>query len=516
MTFVVKVLNFFATENTLKDKLEQLKTLLGEVTDLNQISGLLGWDQQTYMPSGAAELRGQQLATIGAIAHKKFTSAEVGRLLDDLKTWAAGLDPDSDEYRLISVTARDYDKGTRIPSDYVAEFAQVTAVAQQVWMEAREKSDFSIFRPHLEKIVELNHRYIAFFPPAEHPYDVLLDNFEPGMKTSEVKAIFEGLRPQQVELIQAIAARPQVDDSFLRLDFDEQKQWDFGVEVATAFGFDWKRGRQDKSTHPFTQSSGIDDVRITTRFEQGLGASGFFSTTHETGHGLYEQGISHTWSRTPLEGGASLAVHESQSRMWENLVGRSLPFWEHFYPRFQGMFPAQLGNVSLETFYKGINKVERSLIRVEADEATYNLHIMLRLELEIAMIEGEIAVKDLPEAWNARMKDYLGIAPPNDALGVLQDIHWSGGMFGYFSTYALGNLISVQLWEAFRAANPALDDQIRRGDFSSLLSWLRTQIHQHGRKYEPQELVRRVTGSPIDPTPYVRYLKSKYTEIYGL
>jgi len=484
--------------------------------DLAHISELLGWDQQVYMPPAAAEGRGQQLATINTIAHKKFTSPEIGRLLDDLKPWAENLDADSDEYRLIKVTAREYDKRTRIPADYVAEFARVTAVAQQTWMEAREKSDFSLFRPHLEKIVELNHRYISFFPPADHPYDVLLDNFEPGMKTAEVKAIFEALRPQQVELLHAIAARPQVDDSFLRLDYDEQAQWDFGVEAATAFGYDWNRGRQDKSTHPFTQSIGIDDVRITTRFEKDLGASAFFSTAHEAGHALYEQGISHNWSRTPLEGGASLAIHESQSRMWENIVGRSLPFWEHFYPRFQVLFPSQLGNVSLQDFYKGINKVESSLIRVEADEATYNLHVMLRLELEIEMVENKIAIKDLPEAWNARMKNYLGITPSTDAQGVLQDIHWSGGMFGYFSTYALGNLISAQLWETCRAAHPSLDDQIRRGDFSSLLTWLRENIHQHGRKYEPQELVLRVTGSSIDPAPYVRYLKNKYSDIYSL
>jgi len=500
----------------LEEKLQQLKTTLGEISDLVHISELLGWDQQTYMPPGGAEGRGAQLAAINTIIHQKFTSAEIGQLLEALKPWTDGLDSDNDDARMIKVTARDYDKQTRIPTDFVAAFSQITALAQQAWMEAREKSDFSIFRPHLEKIVELNHRYVSFFPPADHPYDVLLDNFEPGMKTAEVKAIFDGLRPQQVELIQAIADLPQVDDSFLRLDYDEQKQWDFGVEVATAFGFDWKRGRQDKSAHPFTQSVGRDDVRITTRFEKGLGGSAFFSTTHEVGHALYEQGVSPAWSRTPLEGGASLAIHESQSRMWENLVGRSLPFWEHFYPRFQALFPAQLGNVSLETFYKGINKVERSLIRVEADEATYNLHIMLRLELEIAMIEGKIAVKDLPEAWNARINDYLGLTPPNDALGVLQDIHWSGGSFGYFSTYALGNLISAQLWETFRAAHPDLDDEMRQGDFSYLLSWLREQVHQHGRKYEPQELVRRITGSPIDPAPYVRYLRSKYSQIYGL
>jgi carboxypeptidase Taq len=500
----------------LEEKLQQLKTMLGEVADLNHVASLLGWDQQTYMPPGAAEERGQQLATIATISHQKFVSDEIGALLADLKKSAESLDKDSDEYRLIKVAAHDYDKETLVPSDFIAEFAQVTTVAHQKWTEARAKSDFSIFRPHLEKIIELNHRYVSFFPPAEHPYDVLLDNFEPGMKTSEVKAIFEALRPQQVELIQAIAGRPQVDDAFMHLDFDEQKQWDFGVEVATAFGYDWNRGRQDKSAHPFTTSFGIDDVRITTRFEKGLGASALFSTLHEAGHALYEQGVSHHWSRSPLEGGASLAIHESQSRMWENLVGRSLPFWEHFYPRLQSLFPAQFGNVSLETFYKGINKVERSLIRVEADEATYNLHVMLRLELEIAMIESKIAIKDLPEAWNERMKDYLGIIPPNDAQGVLQDIHWSGGMLGYFSTYALGNLVSAQLWEKFKSTTPDIDDQVRRGDFSNLLSWLRAEIHQYGRKYEPQELVQRVTGSPIDPAPYVRYLKSKYSEIYGL
>lgn len=490
--------------------------MLGEISDLNHVAALLDWDQQTYMPSGAAEERGQQLATINTISHEKFVSDEIGTLLADLKKWAEGLDHDSDEYRLIKVTARDYDKETLVPSDFVAEFSRVTTVAQQMWMRARAQSDFSIFRPHLEKIIDLNHRYVSFFPPAEHPYDILLDKFEPGMKTSEVKTIFETLRPQQVELIRAIADRPQVDDSFLRLDFDEQKQWDFGVEVATAFGYDWKRGRQDKSAHPFTTSFSIDDVRITTRFEKGLGASALFSTMHECGHALYEQGVSHNFARSPLEGGASLAVHESQSRMWENLVGRSLPFWEHFYPRLKGMFPQQLGSVSLEKFYKGINKVERSLIRVEADEATYNLHIMLRLELEIAMIEKKVAVKDLPEAWNARMKDYLGIVPPHDADGVLQDIHWSGGMLGYFSTYALGNLISAQLWEKLESSIPNIDEQIRSGDFSGLLSWLRVKIHQYGRKYEPQELVRHITGSSIDPAPYVRYLKSKYSDIYGL
>jgi carboxypeptidase Taq len=336
------------------------------------------------------------------------------------------------------------------------------------------------------------------------------------MKTADVKGIFDVLRPQQVELVKAISDRPQVDDSFLHVDYDETTMLAFSEEVANAFGYDFKRGRQDKSTHPFTQSIGPDDVRITTRFDPKNPFGLLFGTMHETGHALYEQGVGHTWSRTMIENGASLALHESQSRMWENLVGRSLPFWEHFYPRVQELFPKQLGKVKLEKFYKAINKVQPSLIRVEADEATYNLHIMLRLELEIAMIEGKVAVKDLPDLWNTKMQEYLGVTPPNDAKGVLQDIHWSGGMMGYFSTYALGNLISVQLWDRFLEYNPELEDQIRKGDFSALLSWLRVKIHQYGRKYEPQELVERVTKSRIDSAPYMRYLNKKYRAIYGL
>ena len=364
--------------------------------------------------------------------------------------------------------------------------------------------------------MELNRRYVTFFPPADHPYDVLLDQFERGMKTAEVKAIFDALRPQQVELLKAIAEKPQVDDSFLHGEYDDKKMWDFSEVIATKFGYDWERGRQDKAAHPFTANFSINDVRITTRFEPENPINMLFSTMHETGHGLYELGSDQAYERTPLAGGASLAVHESQSRMWENLVGRSLPFWEYFYPEFQKLFPAQVGNVDLETFYKGINKVEPSLIRVNADEATYNMHIMLRLELEIGMIEGTVQVKDLPEIWNAKMEDYLGVTPPDDASGVLQDVHWSGGMLGYFSTYALGNLISAQLWEKITIDIPDLSEQFRKGEFGALLAWLREKIHVHGNKYEPQEIVQRVTGSKIDAAAYVRYLKQKYSDIYGL
>jgi len=500
----------------MSEKLNELKTLLAEIADLNHVQALLGWDQQTYMPQGGNEARGNQLATIGKISHQKFTSDEIGQLLGDLEKEFEGADPDSDDLRLLKVTRHDYDQATRVPSDFVAEFAVVTSKAFEAWVEARGKSDFSIFQPHLENIVELNQRYVTFFPPADHPYDVLLDQFERGMKTADVKAIFDDLRPQQVELLQAIAEKPQVDDSFLHVEYDEQKMWDFSEVIATKFGYDWNRGRQDHSAHPFTTNFSINDVRITTRFEEDNPTGMLFSTMHETGHGLYELGSNQAYERSPLAGGASLAVHESQSRMWENLVGRSLPFWENFYPEFQKLFPAQVGNVDLETFYKGINKVESSLIRVNADEATYNMHIMLRLELEIGMVEGTVKVKDLPEIWNTKMDEYLGIAPPNDAKGVLQDVHWSGGMLGYFSTYALGNLISAQLWEKITADIPDLPEQFRKGEFGALLAWLREKIHIHGSKYEPQELVQRVTGSKIDSAAYVRYLKQKYSEIYGL
>ena len=499
----------------MEEKLNQLKAILAEISDLNAASALMGWDQQVYMPQGGAGARGTQLATLQKLIHQKSISPEIGQLLEDLSAEIADLDPDSDEARLIKVAKRDYERAVKVPPSFTAEFAKVTSDAFGAWMEARSSDNFSKFQPHLEKIVDLGKQYVEFFAPYEHVYDPLLDMFEPGMKTADVRAIFDAMRPKQVALIQEIGNQPQVDDAFLHKKFDEQKQWDFGVSVITKFGYDWNRGRQDKSAHPFTTNFSRDDVRITTRFEVDYLGSALFSTMHEGGHALYEQGSSPKYERSPLAGGASLAVHESQSRMFENLIGRSMPFWEHFYPQLQDTFSAQLGNVDLQTFYKGINKVEPSLIRVEADEATYNLHIMLRLELEIALMEGTLAVADLPEAWNARMEEYLGLTPPNDADGVLQDVHWSGGMIGYFSTYALGNLVSVQLWEKMNADMPNMEDQIRKGKFGDLLNWLVENVHQHGRKYEPQELVQRVTGSKIDPAPYLRYLERKYGQIYG-
>lgn len=500
----------------MKDKLAAFKTEMGEILDLHMAMAVLGWDQQTYMPPNGAEGRSEQLATLSKIAHIKETSEENRKLLDELVEEAKSLDPESDDACLIRRAKIAMDKENRIPTELVAEFARVTTLSQEKWVQARATNDFSLFRPHLERVVELRREYASFFKPYDHVYDPLLDDFEPGLKTADVQAIFGKLRPQQVELIHAISARPQVEDGFLHLKYEDKKQWDFGVDVITRFGYDWNSGRQDRSAHPFTTSFSIGDVRLTTRVIENMMTSAMFSTMHEAGHGMYEQGVSPAFSRTILAGAASMAVHESQSRMWENLVGRSRPFWRFFYPKLQAVFPTQLGNVSMEQFYKAINKVQPSFIRTESDEATYNLHIMLRLELEIALMEGTLAVAHLPEAWNTRMQEYLGVTPRNNSEGVLQDVHWSGGMIGYFPTYALGNLVSVQLWDRMTQDLPDLESQIENGEFGTLLGWLRENVHRHGAKYDPQDLVQRVTGSKINPQPYIGYLTRKYSDIYGL
>jgi carboxypeptidase Taq len=500
----------------MEEKMKILKEKLAELADLRAASAVLGWDQLVNMPEGGAADRGEQIATIEKIQHIKSTSDEIGQLLDDLTEYAKQLDLDSDDARLVKVAKRNFDKQSKVPAEYVAEFARESTVAQSVWEKAKEASDFAMFQPNLERLVELRREYADFFKPWDHVYDPLLDDFEPGMKTSEVQEIFNMLRPKQVGLIKAINEKEKVDRSFLYLGFPEKTQWGFGEEVITKFGYDWKHGRQDKSVHPFTTSFGINDVRITTRVKENYLPTAMFGTFHECGHALYEMGIAQKLNRSPLADGASMAVHESQSRMWENLIGRSKQFWNHFYPRLQELFPSQLGNVSLEKFYRGINAVEPSLIRVEADEATYNLHIMLRLELEIALMEGSMAVKDAPDAWNQKFEEYLGIIPSDDAEGILQDVHWSFGGFGYFPTYALGNLVSAQLWEKMSEEIKDIEGKIETAEFDVILAWLRENVHVHGAKYEPQELIQKITGSKITPEPFIKYLNNKFGEIYGL
>lgn len=500
----------------MSELLDKLTQKMAEIVDLASIQAVLGYDQQVFMPEGGAEGRGYQLAALGGVVHEKSTSDEIGRLLEDAANEIGDLNADTDEARMVKVAKRVFDKQRIIPQDMLMEFIKVTSDAHEVWVKARKENNFSRFQPYLERIVELRRAYSDLFKPYDHVYDPQLDDFEPGMKTADVKAIFDRLRPKQIELLRAIADAKQVDNSFIKQHYEQADQEKFGREVLTTLGYDWKRGRLDVAAHPFTSSMTAHDVRVTTRYLDDDGFSAFFSTAHEGGHAMYEQNVNPKYARTVLMNGASMAIHESQSRLWENLVGRSKAFWQYFYPKAQALFPKQLGNVSLDVFYKGINKVEPSLIRVESDEATYNMHIMLRLEIELALMERTIEVKDLPEVWNTRMQEFLGIVPPNDALGVMQDVHWSSGYFGYFPTYALGNLVSAQLWYKMLEEKPNIPDEIAQGKMSSVLQWMRDNIHQYGTKYEPQELVMRVTGSKIDPDPYVRYLTEKYTEIYNL
>jgi len=500
----------------MEEKLNQLKQLLFEINDLNGIAALIGWDQQTYMPEKGTNDRGNLFETLSRIAHIKGTSEELSRLLEDLLPYAAQLDPETDDACLIRKAYHRLQKEKKVSTEWVAEFARVTTLGQSAWEKARSESDFNLFKPHIKRIIEMRQAYSAFFAPYDHIYDPQLDDFEKGLKTADVMAVFDVLRQRQVELLRQIASRPQINTDFLHQNYDPNAQWNFGVDVMTQVGFDWKRGRQDKSAHPFTTAIGMDDVRITTRVLPNYLPAAIFGSVHEMGHALYELGFDRSLARTMLAAGTSMAIHESQSRLWENLVARCLPFWSHFYPKLQSIFTTQLGNVDLMTFYRGINQVKPSLIRVEADEATYNLHIMLRLELEIGMLNGSIDVADLPEAWNSKMKSYLGVTPPNDAQGVLQDVHWSFGGIGYFPTYALGNVVSAQWWEKIKTDLPNLDDQIQKGEFEDLLGWLRQNIHRHGAKFDPQSLVKKITGSPINPYPYLAYLENKYRQIYQM
>ncbi len=497
---------------------DTLTTRLGEITDLLSATSVLSWDQETYMPRAAAAARGEQQATLSRIAHEMFTAPVTGRLLRAAaKEEDVAADPDSDAAAVVRVTQRDLKRETRLPGEFVAEMARTQAQAQAAWVEARQRSDFKQFEPWLVKVFELTRRAADYLGYKEHPYDALLDHYEPGMKTAQVRAIFADLRDETVPLVHAIAAKAgAVSDACLHGHFPRDRQEAFARRVSQQFGFDFARGRLDYSAHPFCTTFNHQDVRMTMRVDESRFGMLLFGVLHETGHGLYEQGIRPVFDRTPLYNGTSLGMHESQSRMWENLVGRSREFWSRFYPDLQAAFPESLGQASLDDFYRAINQVTPSFIRVQADEVTYNLHIMLRFELETELLEGKLRVAELPEAWNARMQSYLGITPPDDARGVLQDVHWSSGLVGYFPTYALGNLMSVQLYEQALKDEPGIKDDIAAGRFDRLLGWLRDRIHQHGRKYTAPELMKRVTGRKLTAAPYVRYLKRKYGKIYGL
>ncbi|MCD4685846.1 MAG: carboxypeptidase M32 [Anaerolineae bacterium] len=500
------------------EKVEQLKAHLADVVHLNHATAVLGWDQQVNMPPGGAPARAEQLATLSRIVHEMFVSEETGRAIEAAEAAVDGTDADSDEAALVRVVRHDYDLSTRVPTELVVELTRVTALAHETWAKAREDDDFQAFVPTLEKILELKRQQADALGYEDHMYDAMLDMYEPHMKTADVQRLFDELREELVPFVaQIFENQDAVDDSVMHLKYDTEKQRIFGEQVIKAIGYDLARGRQDKSVHPFTTEFSIGDVRITTRYDEDWMPSALFGSIHEAGHAMYEQGSNPAYEGTFLAGGTSLGVHESQSRLWENVVGRSMGFWGVFYGDLQKLFPAQLGNVELGQFYKAINAVTRSLVRVEADEVTYNLHIMLRFELEQALLEGSLAVADLRDAWNAKMEAYLGVTPPDDGKhGVLQDVHWSSGLLGYFPTYSLGNFLSAQYWNKALQDNPAIPDDIASGNFDSLLAWLNENILVHGRKYFPAELTQRVCGEPMQVQSFLAYLKAKYTAIYGL
>lgn len=500
----------------MSDQLATLKARLAEIDDVDNAAAVLEWDQLVMMPPAGGEGRSYQYATLQKLAHELYITDEMGRLIADLSAAYAGAPADDDDAALVRVAARFYKHKTQIPAALVAEMFQATAYGQEVWARARANNDFEAFRPQLERIYDLKRQVAACFPNAESPYDPLLDEYEPGMKTSQVRAMFAELKTELVPLVAAIAARPPADDSVLRRDYEPAQQLAVAEQALKRFGFDFTAGRQDLSVHPFCTGLGLRDVRVTTRVDRNFLSTCLMGSMHECGHALYELGYPARLGRSPLGHSASLGIHESQSRLWENLVGRSRAFWDHFYPTLQAAFPGSLGDVPLDTFYRAINRVRPSLIRVEADEVTYNLHTMLRFELEVDLLEGKLEPRDAPAAWNAKVKEYLGLDVPSDKLGVLQDTHWAAGLIGYFPTYTLGNLASVQLYQKALADDPAITGDLAAGRYDSLLAWLRANVHAHGRKYLPADLIERVTGRPLTATAYLGYLKEKYSALYGL
>jgi carboxypeptidase Taq len=490
--------------------LRALRERLAEISDLSRAGALLGWDQRVTMPPGGGPARAEALATVGRLAHEKFIDDEIGQLLDRLRPHEESLEYDSDDASLIRVTRRDWEKQRRVPAELRAEILRAGALGHEIWVEARADNDFAKFLPALQKNLELRKRYVDCFEWDDSPYTPLLDDYEPFMTATEVAEIFDTVRPVLSELVRGA---PEIDASFLDVHFPAEEQRVFGERLLATLGFEHGSFRLDPTVHPFCTSFSNRDVRLTTRYlDQGLDS--VWSTMHEAGHGLYAHGIAPSLERTTLANSPSLGLNESQSRTWENLVGRSKPFWEHWYEPLQEAFPDQLGDVSLDAFLAAVNRAEPGLIRVEADETTYSLHIILRFDLERRLIEGALEPKDLPEAWNEAMREYLGVDVPDDTRGVLQDTHWSGGAIGYFPTYALGNVISLQIWAVVREALPDIEDQMRVGELTGLSRWLTENLYSLGRKFTPKETIERLTGSPtIDPAPYLAYLREKVSAL---
>jgi carboxypeptidase Taq len=497
--------------------LKELRQRLREIRDLSGAAAVLNWDQSTYMPPGGAAARARQYAVVSKLAHERMTSAALGRLVDALAPYGETLPADSDDARLIAVVRRDFEKAAKVPARYVARASAIGAASYDAWTRARPANDFSAMQSWLQQMVDLSREYASYFAPYAHISDPLIDDMDEGMTYASVRALLAALRTELVPLVRAVCEQPLADTTCLHGDFAPDSQVAFGLSIARAFGYDLDRGRLDRSPHPFCTKFSADDVRITTRIRPDELTYSLFSILHEAGHAMYEQGVAQELADTPLGQGASIGVHESQSRLWENVVGRSFHFWDHYFPELQSRFSRQLASTSVETFYRAINKVERTLIRTEADELTYNLHIIIRFELETELLEGKLAVKDLPEAWRARYESDLGVVPPDDRDGCLQDVHWYGnGVGAAFPSYTIGNVLSAQFYAAALRAHPDIPQQIRAGEFGVLHGWLRENLYRSGRKFMPAKTVQRASGEPISIKPYMEYLRKKYGELYRL
>jgi carboxypeptidase Taq len=497
------------------DPVRVLRRRLAELDDLRHVADVLNWDQQTMMPAGGADARAHAMATIERLSHGIFTAPETGEQLDAAASALEGADPESNDVRLVKIVARRWDKARRVPIDLAAEIARARVTGHEAWVSARRDSDFAAFAPYLERNLSLAREYVSCFDNFDCAYDALLDDYEPEMRTTEVSRLFTDLRGQLVPLIERVAEL-SVDDSPVHGNFPIAQQRDLVSQVIALMGFDPAGWRLDDTTHPFAVGIGAGDVRITTRWSEAYLPMSLYGAMHECGHGLYEEGIAPELRRTPLGQTVSLSIHESQSRLWENMVGRGRPFCEVLAPRIAKLFGGALSTLDADALFRAVNRVQPSLIRVEADEATYALHIVLRFELEQELVEGRLSIADLPEAWNSRVQASFGLDVPNDALGVLQDVHWSGGMIGYFPTYALGNLIAAQLWERADADIDGLDELLAAGELLPLREWLRDHVHRYGSKYTTAELLERVVGGPIAVTPFLGYLRRKLTDVYGV
>ena len=503
--------------NASAPELNLLKARMKELSGLQAAAALMYWDQATYLPEGAAEARGEHLATLEKFAHQLSTAPEVGQWLESLSR--QNLDEKSNDHFLVKIAREDFDRNSRLPAEFRAEQASHASRSYEAWKKAREANDFSIVSGHMKKTLDLSRKMAEYLREPHHKsmIDPLIEISDKGFNEANLRVLFGELRSRLLPLLEKISAAAPFDDACLREHFPEDKQLAFGENALKKIGYEFSRGRQDKTAHPFMIRFAHSDVRITTRVRENYFGEAFFSTIHEGGHALYELGIDPSLDGTPLAQGASTAVHESQSRLWENLVGRSLPFWEYFYPQLQSTFPNQLGKVSLAKFHKAINRVERSLIRTDADEVTYNLHVMIRFDLECDLLEGRLKIEDLPEAWNERYRSDLGLLPSKLSEGVLQDVHWfHGGIGGYFQGYTIGNVMSGQIYATALKAMPDLEDQFRRGDFATLREWLRTNLHQYGRKFDGPELMKKITGRELAAEDYLRYLETKYSKLLTL